>query len=843
MKTNITHHLMHSIVFIFAALALVAFIFAISFFSMTEQRILKDPQVRVVTDDLIDTKFFIGKMKQCPGDVDCYVQSDFDAAHWQVIKLPKFDVRTAAQYRPENPESRMYYRIELKIPDLFVNAPFVVSFSPKYILLDTYTVFLNGQEIVAGHGRSLGGAFVNIAIPQSMRKKGKVVIAVRGKYTASDLGINHYGKMYIGSKIVLDQLILHRERAVVTSYLLWLLTMGTIFVLFALLFLFTREKSAYGNVVVYTFCFLLEQLMRSDFLAEIMPTNFRLVLLCIGQVTGSMAILRFFLLFFFQAYQERTLFWSWSTLVILEVILCGIYSLGSQVGIDLPFVTIPFILRISELLFLSVITYACGLGTTKFYSKRRQEKRKVVKRTFGFNWSIGFLYIYLILVLWLFVNPNAYFQAILGLLICLFIATNSIRKFGYHEEQLEKQASIIQSQARDAAIGQTVTMLAHDVRKPFAQIKLILDAFDLYRGNPSLLLGARQSIDRSLQSVNAMVNDVMDFATNTIIDTAPASFVRLLDLVVRQIGCLQRDIVINFHYELTAQKMPLLDEERMMRGLGNILSNAIEALTLMADRPAGNVYFRSKDLVLDGVALVEVQVENDGPAIQEEKLEAIFEAFYTSGKKKGTGLGLAIVRKIVQLHKGQIYVNNLASGRGVVFGIQLPASDRDEVLTQSLPADNRAGFVSEHRPGMGGDSSHVPAADFCLFICDDAEVTRRYFQVMVAKLIKDLGASVSISIQTFARGEDLIAALQGTSPDMVFTDLDLQDSGGQMDGVEVVRQVKGVCPNCMIYVFTNSDPDDVRREVESVGAEQVFSLPIQPQQLKDILENFLTNSG
>jgi two-component system sensor histidine kinase ChvG len=81
-------------------------------------------------------------------------------------------------------------------------------------------------------------------------------------------------------------------------------------------------------------------------------------------------------------------------------------------------------------------------------------------------------------------------------------------------------------------------------------------------------------------------------------------------------------------------------------------------------------------------SLAIVEIEDDGPGIPENKLEAIFDRFYTErpqGEKFGThsGLGLAISKQIIEAHRGTIRAENRrdAAGRvsGARFIVSIPA--------------------------------------------------------------------------------------------------------------------------------------------------------------------------
>ena len=71
-----------------------------------------------------------------------------------------------------------------------------------------------------------------------------------------------------------------------------------------------------------------------------------------------------------------------------------------------------------------------------------------------------------------------------------------------------------------------------------------------------------------------------------------------------------------------------------------------------------------------GASEATVSVSDDGPGIPEEKLNRIFETFYTT-KQHGSGLGLSIARTIVGIYGGKIWAENKVGG-GAMFRFTLP---------------------------------------------------------------------------------------------------------------------------------------------------------------------------
>ena len=73
-----------------------------------------------------------------------------------------------------------------------------------------------------------------------------------------------------------------------------------------------------------------------------------------------------------------------------------------------------------------------------------------------------------------------------------------------------------------------------------------------------------------------------------------------------------------------------------------------------------------------GESAIEVQVADSGMGIPTDKLNRIFDAFYTT-KRDGTGLGLSIARAIVETHGGKRGAETRPGG-GAVFRFTLPLS-------------------------------------------------------------------------------------------------------------------------------------------------------------------------
>src|SRR5207244_6441269 len=96
--------------------------------------------------------------------------------------------------------------------------------------------------------------------------------------------------------------------------------------------------------------------------------------------------------------------------------------------------------------------------------------------------------------------------------------------------------------------------------------------------------------------------------------------------------------------------------EKLRQVFANVVDNAIDALATV---PEG----RRIDLFVEnGNGLATVRVRDNGCGIAPEKLDRIFNPFFTT-KERGTGLGMAISKKIVEAHEGAIEEIGRASCR------------------------------------------------------------------------------------------------------------------------------------------------------------------------------------
>lgn len=177
-------------------------------------------------------------------------------------------------------------------------------------------------------------------------------------------------------------------------------------------------------------------------------------------------------------------------------------------------------------------------------------------------------------------------------------------------------------------------------------------------------------ISRSSDVLKALIDDILDLAS---IDAGSME----LDLVSTNINdCIaesleaveeklsRHQIGVKVNIDKNSQKL-IADPARVRQIIYNLLSNAISA---SPDGTEINIGVSKKD------DFVEISIADQGKGIPDNYKDKIFERFENadaSRSQKGPGLGLSIVQSFVQLHGGDISVED-AGERGAKFIFRLP---------------------------------------------------------------------------------------------------------------------------------------------------------------------------
>jgi signal transduction histidine kinase len=230
---------------------------------------------------------------------------------------------------------------------------------------------------------------------------------------------------------------------------------------------------------------------------------------------------------------------------------------------------------------------------------------------------------------------------------------------------LEETREFAMREGQLRSAGRLAAEFAHQIKNPLAIINNA--AFSLQRALRSDNPGTIQQvaiIQEEVIRADRVITQIMGYAQLSEGHVEKLNVIEELNRAIAQVFPSVVPTGIQVHREFGRGFPPLL----MQRGhlseiLVNLFKNAREALV-----EKGNV-FVTADCHRDHS--IEISVRDDGPGIAPDKIERIFEAYYTT-KERGTGLGLAIVKHNVELYGGKVRVES-ELGKGAKFTLIFPA--------------------------------------------------------------------------------------------------------------------------------------------------------------------------
>jgi len=231
--------------------------------------------------------------------------------------------------------------------------------------------------------------------------------------------------------------------------------------------------------------------------------------------------------------------------------------------------------------------------------------------------------------------------------------------------EIRKLENQIRRAEKLSATGELASGIAHEIRNPLGIIKTISQT--IYNDIEDEEI--KEGIDIIIHEVdraNTVIKGLLDFAKPSIGHIGAQSVNKVIRNIILITYKYAQQHHVKINYDYNEDVMGLIDEEKLKQAFINIIFNSIQAM------PRGGIININVVLQEDWI---KVSFKDEGIGISPEKLEKIFEPFYTT-KDTGTGLGLPITHRIIEEHKGFMEVSSIV-GEGTTIDIFLPV-DRKE---------------------------------------------------------------------------------------------------------------------------------------------------------------------
>lgn len=257
-----------------------------------------------------------------------------------------------------------------------------------------------------------------------------------------------------------------------------------------------------------------------------------------------------------------------------------------------------------------------------------------------------------------------------------------------------------------------------------------------------------------------------------------------------------------------------VDSGQISQVIQNLVINARQAMTgsgVITIRCANAAPEDLAALPLPPGEYVRVEVEDEGPGIDPERLDHIFDPYFTT-KETGSGLGLAIVHSIIKKHDGHITVSSLA-GVGTTFTFYVPVSRHEK--------ETSCETVGVGHTGTGR-----------VLVMDDDH--------LVGPVITEMLSWMHYDVTLVTDGEQAIShyldAMQEGHP-FCGVIMDLTIPGG-MGGAEAVRTLLRHDPNAKVVVASGYANDPVLANYRAYGFVGAIVKPFVVEDLAEAVKAF-----
>jgi len=354
-----------------------------------------------------------------------------------------------------------------------------------------------------------------------------------------------------------------------------------------------------------------------------------------------------------------------------------------------------------------------------------------------------------------------------------------------------------------AALGQTVSGVAHELNNPLATI---LSWAERLSQRPNLEDAIRRGLETILsesERAARIVRNLLTFARKRQTTRAMVDVNQVVRETIALRAYEQRVTNITVIDALAAGLPQVFaDGHQVQQVLLNLVINAEQAMIGANGR--GTLVVRTwHDADQESVIL---EVNDDGPCIPDDLQPKIFDPFFTTKEVgKGTGLGLTVAYAIVQEHGGRIRLESRPNV-GASFYVELPISGG------KLPP----------RPPTRVALDDVAVAGASILVVED--------ETKLASAVVDALRDAGYIVQHAADGEEALGKVQTDAFDLVICDLKMP----RMDGMVFYRMLSAAAPGLarrVIFVTGDVAGTDAEKFLQESGCRWLA----KPFRLGDLL--------
>lgn len=207
-----------------------------------------------------------------------------------------------------------------------------------------------------------------------------------------------------------------------------------------------------------------------------------------------------------------------------------------------------------------------------------------------------------------------------------------------------------------SAVGKLSSSIVHEMRNPLSSVKINLQALGRkVKDDPAYSEMAAIALTQ-VKRLESMFSDLLQFSKPIELTPEEISFPQLADEAREILTQKAADKIISLEIinHLGSRRI-VADKKHLLLAVINLVDNAVQW-----SPPESIVQIIGDPLPNQAEGFI-ITVKDQGPGLNEEFIEKLFQPFYTT-RETGTGLGLANVKKIVEFHGGTVSATNVSTG-------------------------------------------------------------------------------------------------------------------------------------------------------------------------------------
>ncbi|PGA06881.1 ATP-binding protein [Bacillus mycoides] len=254
-------------------------------------------------------------------------------------------------------------------------------------------------------------------------------------------------------------------------------------------------------------------------------------------------------------------------------------------------------------------------------------------------------------------------KVVIPLVLCIFffiISHSLLKRFQSYVRTVVEMMNSMKETENLAVIGTMSTTITHEIRNPLTALKGFTQIQK--ERNPEDTMSYEIML-QEIERINGFVSELMLLGKPKPTNYEWCNIGEILLYVVQLMESYATQYKVKFNLQVDGN-LPVIngDDKQLKQVLLNIIKNGIESMP-----GGGNIRILACEKAGENLC---ISVEDQGLGIENEKIEKIGKAFYTT-KENGTGLGLMITYKIIEEHQGSIAIES-SMGIGTKVEIYLP---------------------------------------------------------------------------------------------------------------------------------------------------------------------------